>query len=334
MSNPKFKIYRYDPSVDAAPYYTECEVPWQDDGETDFMSVLQCLTWIYENVDQIAYDSNCGAGWCGRCGMMINGRPRLACFTKVVKGETYLLEPLKGFPVIRDLVVDKDATYQKYVETDVAVQSSKPMTELVDIDYDFFYNTLHKFNRCRECMCCYAACPKTNHGLTDLFIGPGAMMQIAMRHNDPNDEADRVWQAAFSGVFECDLCGECSTACMAAIDIVGMMNSLQKAARAKGLEGCEPHIPAAQIAIAEAIAAAKAAQEEGNAGSSDFSGMTAQEIVEASCATGGCHSSEEILGFKTDAESAKLRVDSHLKATAPTELTDEQKQQFIDMFTE
>lgn len=253
-------VRRFDPSVDAAPYYQEFQIPWIDDGATDFMSLLQCLTYVYENCDQIAFDQNCGNGWCGRCALMVNGRPQLACWTRIESGGTYTVEPLAGLPVIRDLVVDKTVNYDKFVETDVAVQSSTPMDTVADIDYDFYWNTLQKFNTCRECMQCYAACPKVSQGLTDKFVGPGAMMQIAMRHLDPKDEADRVWQATFSGVFECDLCGECASVCPSMIDIVGMMKSLQDAAAERGLAGTQAVVPSSMAAFADAIAAAKDAR--------------------------------------------------------------------------
>ena len=38
--------------------------------------------------------------------MTINGSPKHACFTKVRPGDELLLEPMKGYPVIRDLAVD------------------------------------------------------------------------------------------------------------------------------------------------------------------------------------------------------------------------------------
>lgn len=328
----KLNVLRYDPSVDAAPYYQEYEAAWQDDGETDFMSLLQAMCIAYESCDdQMTFDMNCAAGWCGRCTMMIDGVPRLACWTKVEKGKTYTVEPLRGFPVIKDLVVDKSAVYQKYVDANVAVQSSTPITKLDDIDYGLYWDVLQKFNVCRECMCCYSVCPKTNQGLTDMFVGPGAMMQIAMRHMDPRDEADRAWQAAFSGVFECDLCGECSAVCPATIDIVGMMNALQKAAAEKGLSGGTSIIPSSTAAMAEAVAAAKAAGGSGVPAAAPASG-TVEEIIQASCGTDGCHTAQSILEYRTDADSAKLRVDSHV--SRKVELSDDQKSAFAEFFTE
>lgn len=323
------KIFRYDPSVDAEPHYETYDVPFMDDGETDFMSILQCLSIAYDSCGDFTYDCNCSAGWCGRCAMMVNGRPRLACWTKAQAGKTYTIEPLAGFPVIRDLIVDKSVTYEKYVNAVLEVQRAEPMQTLVNIDYDFFYNTLYKFNRCRECMMCYSVCPKVQNGLTDSFIGPGAMMQIAMRYNDPNDEADRVWQAAFSGVFECDKCGKCNDVCPATIDIVGQIAKLQAAGEARGLGNCGAYIPPSARAVAAAIADAKAAADAGESG--DTAGLPVEQIVKASCDVDGCHSASKVLEYRVDAETARQKVETHV---APkVELTEEQKDAFIQYFT-
>lgn len=80
------KILKFDPSNDASPHFEEYSVPWQDDGETDIMNILQCLSYINENIEAVAFDQNCGSGFCGRCGMMINGEPRLACWMRAEKG--------------------------------------------------------------------------------------------------------------------------------------------------------------------------------------------------------------------------------------------------------
>jgi succinate dehydrogenase/fumarate reductase iron-sulfur protein len=230
------KILRYDPSIDDEPHFETYEVPWIED-EANFMNGLQILHYIYEEIDPIGYDFNCRGGICGRCAMMIDGKPQLACFTNMEKNGTHTFEPLKGLPVIRDLVVDKTERYEKFVDTGLSCQSLEPVTKLVDIDYDLYWNKLDRLNMCRECMCCYAACPKMQDaGVADKFIGPGAMMQIAFRNIGPYDEADRVWQAVFSGVFECDLCGECAKVCPSTIPFVELINDLQEEATARGLK--------------------------------------------------------------------------------------------------
>ena len=59
---------------------------------------------------------NCKAGKCGSCSMEINGRPRLACMTRMstfTQDETLTITPMRTFPVIRDLVTDVSFNYAK-----------------------------------------------------------------------------------------------------------------------------------------------------------------------------------------------------------------------------
>src|SRR5436190_10290369 len=59
---------------------------------------------------------NCKAGKCGSCSMEINGRPRLACMTRMStfeQDEVLTITPMRTFPVIRDLVTDVSFNYDK-----------------------------------------------------------------------------------------------------------------------------------------------------------------------------------------------------------------------------
>ena len=228
------KVFRYDPSVDAEPYYKTYEVPWQED-PSGFMTGLQVLHYIYENIEPIAYDFNCRGSLCGRCSMVIDGKPGLACYTPLQPGE-HTFEPLESLPIVRDLIVDRAPYMQKFVEADVSKKTVNPVTQSDPIDYDLYWNTLERLNNCRECMCCYDVCPALQERNKWEFVGPGAMMQIAMRHLDPYDEEDRVRQAVFSGVWNCDLCGECTSVCPAQIEHTRLIGLLQEAAAEQGLK--------------------------------------------------------------------------------------------------
>jgi succinate dehydrogenase/fumarate reductase iron-sulfur protein len=94
------KIQRFDPSREQTPRYQEYAVPL-----VFGMSVMNILDFIYENLDEsLAYYSNCHRGLCGRCGMLVNGKAKLACAELVT--DDLILEPLTRRRVIRDLVVE------------------------------------------------------------------------------------------------------------------------------------------------------------------------------------------------------------------------------------
>jgi len=99
----KVKVFRYNPDTDVAPTYQTYTVPWDEKG-----NVLQVLRDIYLDLDRtLAFPYYaCGFKLCNNCMMMINGKAKHACMALVDPGDELTLEPLRGSPVIRDLVVD------------------------------------------------------------------------------------------------------------------------------------------------------------------------------------------------------------------------------------
>ena len=232
------KVFRFDPSTDTEPYYKEYQVPFEAD-ESGFMTGLQVLHYIYENIEPIVYDYNCRGSICGRCSMIIDGKPALACYTPLKPGR-HSFEPLNGAEIIRDLMIDRKPIRSKFVETEVAKKTLNPVTKSDNIDYDLYWNTLERLNNCRECGLCYDVCAAVKNNDND-YVGPGAMMQIAFRHLDPYDEADRVSQAVYSGLWKCVLCGSCELVCPAGIQHTKLLQILRDEAESKGLKpaGCD-----------------------------------------------------------------------------------------------
>src|SRR5262244_2151994 len=81
------------------------------------MVVLDALHSIQaRQAPDLAVRWNCKAGKCGSCSMEINGRPRLACMTRMNlfgAGDTITVQPLKTFPVVKDLVTDVSWNYEQ-----------------------------------------------------------------------------------------------------------------------------------------------------------------------------------------------------------------------------
>lgn len=105
MSNESIflKVFRYDPSIDRAPTYKNYEIQWREG-----LILLSALKYIRDHLDEtLAFrDYCCGCSWCMSCLMMVNGRGIRACSRLLKAGENLLIEPMKGKPVIKDLVVD------------------------------------------------------------------------------------------------------------------------------------------------------------------------------------------------------------------------------------
>ena len=81
------------------------------------MVVLDVLHRVQARLaNDLAVRWNCKAGKCGSCSMEINGRPRLACMTRMNQfspRETITVQPLKTFPIIKDLVTDVSWNYEQ-----------------------------------------------------------------------------------------------------------------------------------------------------------------------------------------------------------------------------
>lgn len=97
------KIFRFDPSVDQTPDYKTYEVPW-----TEGLLLLTAIKYIRDHIDEtLAYrDYCCGCTWCMSCLMSVDGKGIRTCSKVLEPGDTVLVEPMRGYPVIKDLVVD------------------------------------------------------------------------------------------------------------------------------------------------------------------------------------------------------------------------------------
>src|ERR1700752_2827164 len=98
------EITRYHPELDDAPRLQTFEVPLRKE-----WVLLDALNYIKDKLDgTLTFRWSCRMGICGSCGMMVNGEPKLTCaaFLSHYAPGPIRVEPLKNFPVLRDLVVD------------------------------------------------------------------------------------------------------------------------------------------------------------------------------------------------------------------------------------
>ena len=112
MSTMQFKIYRYDPDKDNAPYMQDISI--EVDPAID-RKLLDVLTKLKAKDDSLSYRRSCREGICGSDAMNINGKNGLACLTEISElKQPVVLRPLPGLPVIRDLIVDMTQFFKQY----------------------------------------------------------------------------------------------------------------------------------------------------------------------------------------------------------------------------
>jgi succinate dehydrogenase / fumarate reductase iron-sulfur subunit len=148
-----------------------------------------------QDATDLAVRWNCKAGKCGSCSMEINGKPRLACMTRMNSfepTETITLQPLRAFPVIRDLVTDVSWNYAQ----NKRIRPFKPGPKNADGTRRMYQEDVERVQEFRKCIECYL-CQNVCHVLRDRdgqnrFIGPRFMIRLASLEMHPLDTDDRI----------------------------------------------------------------------------------------------------------------------------------------------
>src|SRR5215208_6482480 len=112
------RVFRYDPEKGGEGHFDSFKLNIPEESAATMLDVL--LRIQREQDATIAFRFACRVAMCGSCGMVINGRERLACKTNVAdipNGEEITLRPMNHFPVIKDLVVDMDPMFRKFRDT-------------------------------------------------------------------------------------------------------------------------------------------------------------------------------------------------------------------------
>ena len=217
-----FQVARYRPEQESEPTIQEYEVAFTDD-----WVLLDALNHIKDDIDgSLSYRWSCRMGICGSCGMMVNGEPKLTCATFVSEYSPgpVRIEPLRYFPIIRDLTVDTTDFLGKLksVKPWIIREDEKPVSAGEYLQSPAELDQYKQFSMCINCMLCYAACPV--YGLDPTFTGPAAIA-LAQRYNkDSRDQGSQERLDVLSdhdGVWGCTYVGECTKVCPKNVDPAG-----------------------------------------------------------------------------------------------------------------
>jgi len=189
--------------------------------------VLDALNYIKDQLDgSLSYRWSCRMGICGSCGMMVNGEPKLTCatFLSSYAPDAVRVEPLRYFPVVRDLVIEMSdfMVKLKKVKPWIIQKEEKSIADGEYLQTPQQLDVYKQFSMCINCMLCYAACPV--YGLDPLFTGPAAIA-LAQRYNiDSRDQGAKERMDILSqheGIWACTFVGECTEVCPKHVDPAG-----------------------------------------------------------------------------------------------------------------
>ena len=211
MAQATFRIWRGDRASGQFRDYTTDIVPG--------MVVLDAVHSIQATqASDLAVRWNCKAGKCGSCSAEVNGSPRLMCMTRLNDlplSEPVTIEPMKAFPLVRDLVTDVSWNY----EVKKSIKPFKPRKpDAPDGTWRVFQadiDRVQEFRKCIECFLCQDVCHiLRDHTLHEQFIGPRFLVYTAALEMNPIDAEDRLEDLKDKhGVGFCNITRCCTKVC-------------------------------------------------------------------------------------------------------------------------
>lgn len=181
----KFKIYRYNPEMDTAPYMQDYDL----DINAGNMMLLDAILLIKASDDSLSLRKSCREGVCGSDAMNINGRNGLACITQLSSLKQPIeLRPLPGLPVIRDLIVDMTQFFKQYHSIKPYLVNNDPPPETERLQSPEDREELDGLYECILCGCCTTSCPSFWWN-PDKFVGPAGLLQAYRFLADTRDQA-------------------------------------------------------------------------------------------------------------------------------------------------
>ena len=214
----ELRILRYDPERDTKPHEERYLV------ESDPMDrVLDLLHKVkYEQDGTLTFRRSCAHGVCGSDAMLINGRNRLACKIRVdqLGKKVITVAPLPGLPLVKDLVVDMEAFFEKFRSVQPYLQTTDmpPIRERLQsaAERERFDDT----TKCILCAACTSSCP--SFWAQPSYVGPAAIVNAHRFIFDSRDDAadERLEILADKdGVWRCRTIFNCTDACPRGIHI-------------------------------------------------------------------------------------------------------------------
>jgi succinate dehydrogenase / fumarate reductase iron-sulfur subunit len=180
-----------------------------------------------------AWDAACLEEVCGSCTMVINGRVRQACSALIDRLEQPIaLTPMKKFPLIRDLTVDRSKMFEalKRVRGWIPIDGTHdlgpgPKQSPEDQEINYVLST------CMTCGCCLEVCPQV--GQDTAFIGAAAISQVRLFNNHPTGRMNAGERLRGlmepGGVNDCGKAANCAEACPKSIPLTSSIAEMARA---------------------------------------------------------------------------------------------------------
>lgn len=198
-----------------------------------------------EKVAPIVWEQGCLEEVCGSCSMLINGKPAQACtalIENLIKESgkpVVTLAPFTKFPLVRDLVVDRDVMFENLKKVSAWVEgdgyfSRGPGPKVSQKKQEVMY----AISRCMTCGCCAEACPQVNDRSS--FIGPAAIAQVRLFNAHPTGKKDRSKRLdalmGEGGVSSCGNAQNCVRVCPKEVPLTDAIGAMSRAVTVEAIK--------------------------------------------------------------------------------------------------
>lgn len=221
------RIKRFRPETDTRPHWETYEV--QADPTDRVLDALQYVQWRYDGT--LAFRRSCAHGICGSDAMRINGVNRLACKVLIQDvGSRIIVEPMRGFRVIKDLVVDMEPFLEKYKSVKPYLINDEPPPRTERLQSPEERERFDDTTKCILCGACTTSCPVFWYNGD--YVGPAAIITAHRFIFDSRDKGAEerldVLNNTF-GIWRCRTAFNCTDACPRQIEVTRAIGDVKRA---------------------------------------------------------------------------------------------------------
>ncbi len=209
----------------------------------DDANVIDVIDAVWRQDNTLMFRHACHHASCGTCAVRVNGYEKLPCIVPVreaMAGQTEMvIEPLRNFPLVGDLVVDVTSFFQKQAASGMVItRAAEPSldgrayerAEVFDDAGRLDTRPYNRFENCIECGICLSACPTLS--ATDRFFGPAGLAAVRRAVQTTPDPRRKSLLLALAdsdhGVWQCHSAFECTEACPQDVDPAGAIMALRR----------------------------------------------------------------------------------------------------------
>ena len=220
------KIKRYNPEQDKRPYWAEYNVEARPTDRV--LDVLHEIKW--ETDGTLSFRRSCAHGICGSDAMLINGVNRLACKVLVRDlGERISVEPIRGLPVIKDMIVDMDPFFESYKAVLPYFINDEPAPAAERLQSPEEREIFDASTKCILCAACTTSCPV--FWANGRFLGPASIVNAHRFVFDSRDQGAAERLAVLNqsnGLWRCRTAYNCTNACPRDIPVTKSIEDLKR----------------------------------------------------------------------------------------------------------